>query len=188
MAENAVERSGRRGNPFRRAMWGSAAFLLLVPLVAMQFTGEVNWDETDFVVMGLILGMACGAYELATRMSGSRAYRAGVGVGVATAFLLVWINLAVGIIGSEDNSLNLLYGGVLAVALGGAAIARFRPAGTAAALAAAAAVQMMVAVVGLLAGEGHTLFLNAAFAALWLLSAWLFRKAARNGGAGTAGR
>jgi hypothetical protein len=32
----------------RTLPWIMAAFLLLLPLVAMQFTDEVDWDETDF--------------------------------------------------------------------------------------------------------------------------------------------
>jgi hypothetical protein len=43
------------------------------------------------------------------------------------AFILIWMNLAVGIIGSEDNPANLMYGGVLAVAIVGAFMVRFRP-------------------------------------------------------------
>ena len=34
---------------------------------------------------------------------------------IVAAFLLIWINLAVGINGSEDNPANLMYGGVLTV-------------------------------------------------------------------------
>ena len=29
--------------------------ILLIPLIAMQFIAEVNWDETDFLVMGSVL-------------------------------------------------------------------------------------------------------------------------------------
>jgi hypothetical protein len=58
-------------------------------------------------------------------MTDNRAYRAAVGVAIAAAFILVWMNLAVGIIGSEDNPANLMYGGVLAIGIIGAVIARF---------------------------------------------------------------
>ena len=58
---------------------------------------------------------ACGTCELAARMTGNSAYRAAVGVAVAAAFILVWMNLAVGIIGTEDNPAKLMYGGVLPV-------------------------------------------------------------------------
>jgi hypothetical protein len=164
-----------------------AALILLLPLVAMQFTDEVDWDETDFAVMGAMLFGACGTYELAARMTGNVAYRAGVGVAVVAAFILVWMNLAVGIIGSEDNPANLMYGGVLAVAILGALMVRFEPGGMARALAATAIAQALVGVIALIAGLGSTganwprviVVLTGFFAALWLLSAWLFRKAAR---------
>jgi hypothetical protein len=164
-----------------------AALILLLPLVAMQFTDEVDWDETDFVVMGAMLFAACGTYELAARMTGNVAYRAAVGVAVVAAFILVWMNLAVGIIGSEDNPANLMYGGVLAVAILGALVVRFQPRGMARTLAATALAQALVGVIALIAGLGSTganwprviVVLTAFFAALWLLSAWLFRKAAR---------
>ena len=187
MAADAENGGGRRGSRWRIAVWGTAALILLLPLVAMQFTDEVNWDETDFIVVDAMLAVACGTYELAARMTGSSAYRAAVGVAVAAAFILVWMNLAVGIIGTEDNPANLMYGGVLAVGIIGAIVARFQPGGMARALFATALAQMLVAVIALIAGMQHgghspapeILGVNGFFAAVWLISAWQFRKAAR---------
>ena len=178
---------GRRGSSWRTATWATAAFLLLLPLVAMQFTDEVNWDETDFAAFGAMLAVACGAYELATRKTGKAAYRAAVGVALAAAFILIWANGAVGVIGTERDAANLMYGGVLAVGIVGAIVARFRPEGMVRAMFATALAQAVVAAIALIAGLGSTgptwprdiLMLTGFFAALWLISAWLFRKAAR---------
>ncbi|MDQ2695792.1 MAG: hypothetical protein M3Z21_10530, partial [Pseudomonadota bacterium] len=65
MTGNPENGGGRRGSRWRIAVWGTAAFLLLLPLAAMQFTNEVNWDETDFIVFGAMLAVACGTCELA---------------------------------------------------------------------------------------------------------------------------
>jgi hypothetical protein len=169
------------------APWIIAAVLLLLPLAAMQFTDEMDWDETDFIVMGAMLFGACGTYELAARVTGNIAYRAAVGVAVVAAFVLIWMNLAVGIIGSEDNPANLMYAGVLAVALIGSLMARFRPHGMALTLATTAFAQTLAGAIALMAGWGSTgenwpqviVVLTAFFTALWLLSAWLFWRAAR---------
>ena len=110
------------------------AFILLVPLVAMQFSDGVNWSLFDFVVAGTLLFGSGLTYELIARKAGNTAYRAAVGVAVAAALLLVWINLAVGIIGSEDNPVNLLYFWVLFIGIIGATIARLRPRGMALAM------------------------------------------------------
>jgi hypothetical protein len=118
----------------------------------MQFTDGVNWDVADFVIAGALLVGVGVPYELAVRKTGDTAYRAAVGVALAAAFLLVWVNGAVGIIGSEDNPANLVYYGVLAVGLIGAFVARFRPGGMARALAVTALAQASVAVVALVAG------------------------------------
>ena len=187
MAEMAEEGGGRRGSRWRMALWGTAAFLLLLPLVAMQFTDEVNWSETDFIVMGAMLLAACGTYELAARAWGNTAYRAAVGVAIASAFFLIWMNLAVGIIGTENNPANLMYGGVLAVGIIGAIIARFQPHGMERALIATALAQALVAVIALVAGKHQApissvfeiLGLNGLFVALFIGSACLFRHAAR---------
>jgi uncharacterized membrane protein len=164
------------------ALWGTAGLILLVPLVAMQFTEEVAWGPADFALVGAMLFAACGTYELAARGTGNTAYRAAVGVALAAAFILVWMNLAVGIIGSEENPANLMYGGVLAVGLVGAILARFQPHGMARALIGTALAQALAAMIALIAGWGYALgltILTGGFVALWLTSARLFRKAAR---------
>jgi hypothetical protein len=148
----------------------------------MQFTKEMAWGLGDFAIFGAMLLGACGTYELVARATGNNAYRAAVGVALAAAFILVWMNLAVGIIGSEDNPANLMYGGVLAVGVLGAVIARFQPHGMARALVATALAQALVAVIALIAGLGYILaltILTGIFVALWLASAWLFRRAAQ---------
>lgn len=84
---------------WRLAMWGGAAALLMLPFVAMQFTGEVNWTASDFLVFGAMLAVACGAFELAMRMARTRAGRIGAAMLIGGLFLLLWAELAVGIFG-----------------------------------------------------------------------------------------
>ncbi len=181
MATHMQDDGARRGSRWRLMTWGGAACLLLLPLVAMQFFpgSGVDWTLSDFVVMGALLSIACGACELVWR-STNTAYRAAAGIAILTGFLTVWVNLAVGMIGSENNPYNLLFAGVLAIAVFGAAFARLQAKGMALAMAAAALAQAAVAGVALVAGwvVGGALF-SAAFAAPWLLSAALFGVAAR---------
>jgi len=169
---------GRRIN-WRAIGWSAAAALLLLPLIAMQFNDEVAWTGADFLFAAVLIGGTGLALEGAARISRDRYYRAGVAVALAASVLLIWVNGAVGIIGDEDNPLNLLYAAVLAAALAGALIARFRPAGMARAMAGAAAVQALVSLVALTFDGAYVAMLSAAWVALWLGSAWLFRRAAR---------
>lgn len=178
MTANTKISGTRRGNPWRMAVWGAAACLLLLPLIAMQFTEEVNWTAGDFIVMGLLLAFTCGVYELGTRLSGNTAYRAAFGLAVVGGFVLVWINLAVGIIGSEDERANLLFVAVLLVGIIGAILARFEPRGMARALMATTLAQALVAVIALFLGSMEGALLSGFFAAVWLGSSTLFGKAA----------
>ncbi|GAB3870942.1 hypothetical protein GCM10028824_20170 [Hymenobacter segetis] len=162
----------------------ATAFLLLIPLVAMQFTKEVTWTLDDFIIAGILLFGSGLAYTLVARMGGSTTYRVAVGVAVVAGLLLVWGNLAVGFIGSENNPANLLYGGVLAVGIIGAIAARFRPLGMARAMFAAALTQFLVPFVAMAIwkpeadlGLVQVLALNTVFAGLWAGSGWLFRRA-----------
>jgi hypothetical protein len=169
--------AGERWRVWRIAMWGSAAFLLVLPAIVMRVTSEVDWDGRDFVTIGIMLAAACSTCELAARVNSNGAYRAAAAIAVATAFLTVWANLAVGMIGDEGNPLNLLFGGVLAVALGGAIVARFEPSGMVRAMVVTAGAQTTAGAVGL-STDPRGALTSMAFGAPWLLSAWLFRKAA----------
>ena len=122
--------------------------------------------------------------------TGNTEYKSAIGLALATPFLLVWVNGAVGIIGNEGNQANLMYFGVIAVGIIGAFIARLEPRGMARALFVTALAQMLVPVIALMiwppqitswgaAGVVGVFVLNAFFATLFLGSAWLFRKAAR---------
>lgn len=159
----------------------AAAFILLLPLLAMQFTDEVVWDLADFAVAGALLLGAGLVYELVAKKSSNIAYRTAVGVAVVATFLLIWMNIAVGVIGNDGNPANLMYIGVLAVGIIGAIVARFRPRGMACVLFATAVAQMLIAVIAQIAGFGFTYILNGFFAALWALSALLFRRSSATG-------
>lgn len=168
----------RRDGRMRRLIWGSAAVLLLLPLVAMQFTREVNWDGRDFAVMALLLGLVCGTVELGMRLSPQPAYRAGFAIAAIAGFLLVWVNLAVGIIGREENPYNLGFGAVLATGLGGAVLVRFRAPGMVRALLATAFAQATVSGVALvLGGDGRGAILSSLWILFWLASARCFHYA-----------
>ena len=89
MAAQLQPGNTRKGNPWRLAVWGTAAGLLMIPAIAMQLGAEgVHWTAFDFVVMGTLLGSCCAAYEVATRMSGNTLYRLGFAVAIVLGFLL----------------------------------------------------------------------------------------------------
>lgn len=185
-----LEGGGLRGSHWRIAAWAVVvALILTIPLVAMQFSDEWDWDLFDFIFAGTLLLGAALTYELVAKKGGSAAYRAAVGVAIATALVLVWVNAAAGIIG-DDEFFNLMYFGVLAIGIVGALFARLRPRGMALTLFAVASAQMLVPVIVLATpsiryvlweppGPVGVFVLNAFFALLWVGSALLFRKAGR---------
>jgi hypothetical protein len=77
-----------------------AAFLLLIPFIAMQLTNEVDWKLPDFIIMGVLLfgtGLLC---ELVLRKVKSVKNRILICGAILLAFLLIWAELAVGIFGT----------------------------------------------------------------------------------------
>jgi len=78
----------------------AVAFLLSIPLIAMQFTDEVNWDMLDFILMGVLLlgtGLLC---EFVMRIVKNMDYRIGIIALILVALFLIWTELAVGIFGT----------------------------------------------------------------------------------------
>ena len=163
---------------------------LLIPFIAMQFTDEIKWDLTDFLLMGIVL---CGigfAYELIALKSKKTTYRMAFIIGLLGAFLLFWVNGAVGLIGSENQDANLLYGAVFIVGLFGSLISRFKANGMSITLLVVAIVQMMVPITALFIWPPSEIswapsvigvfLLSGFFAFLFYVSSLLFKNAANN--------
>ena len=161
--------------------------ILLVPLVAMQFTSEVDWGPADFLIIGALIFSTGLAYVLLTRGAANTVYRIAAGLALGTTFLLIWANLAVGLIGSGPNAGNLMYMAVVFVAVIGAIRARFKAAGMEFAMYATAAALVVLAGIAISAGMQHypgssvseILGVSGFFAGLFLVAGSLFRYAAR---------
>lgn len=71
--------------------------ILLVPLTAMQFTDEVTWTTTDFIVAGGLLLGAGFISELVLRTIKKPNYKLGLLSAILIIVIIIWIQLAVGI-------------------------------------------------------------------------------------------
>lgn len=155
--------------------WGSAVALLITPLIAMQFTHEVQWDETDFLVAAIIFATVGGLVELTVRLTANWLSRLGTFFAILAGFMVIWSNLAVGMIGNEDNPVNLWFGVVLLIAVLGACISRLHRAILPTAMLAAGVAQ---AAIGLFAGILGSDFRGGVFTIIlsvsWLISSALF--------------
>ncbi|MGV7209643.1 hypothetical protein ACLB1G_17500 [Oxalobacteraceae bacterium A2-2] len=74
--------------------------ILLLPLAAMQFTREVDWQANDFVAAAVLLGGAGTVYVLAARLLRTGRQRLLAAALCALALLLAWAELAVGVFGT----------------------------------------------------------------------------------------
>lgn len=75
-------------------------FLLCIPLIAMQFTDQVNWSFFDFLIMGVLLfltGMIINLIVIKVQHIRSRILYVAV---IVVLFLLTWAELTVGIFGT----------------------------------------------------------------------------------------
>jgi hypothetical protein len=74
--------------------------LLLIPAIAMLFTNEVNWSIGGFVVMGTLLLAVALVTQFITRKISNKKYRIAFIALLIALFLLLWVELAVGIFNS----------------------------------------------------------------------------------------
>lgn len=158
--------------------------LLLIPVIGMSVSKEWNWSAMDFIIMGILIFGFSLAYELISR-KGNSAYRSGTAIAAITTFGLLWVNMAVGIIG-EDEWPNLMYLGVVLIGLMGAFISYLKPRGLSVTMFVMAIAQMLVPVIALIVerplmeqtpGIIGVFMLNTVFAILFAGSGLLFRKA-----------
>lgn len=160
--------------------------ILLIPLVGVIVSDDWKWTWSDFVVgWALLAGTAFSYRFLLTRGVPSLAYRGGVILAVGAGFLLVWVNLAVGIIG-DDNPGNLLYFAVILAGLMGMGLTRFqssRLARLAFSLAAAVlpipAISYAIWPTDFAPGLAQVCGLNLIFVGMFAAAGLLFRRVAR---------
>ncbi|KAA2285965.1 hypothetical protein [Arenimonas fontis] len=181
-----LDGTGTRGDGILRLLlWGGAVALMLLPAIAMQFTEEVDWDALDFLVAGVMLATVCGLVDLALRRSGGMsrdqrlAYRAGAALAALTGFLETWANLAVGFLGEPENPANLIYFGIVGIAVIGALLSRLRPHGLAVAMTVIALAQLGGSFYALATGHLLETAISLVFSGMWIGAAWSFRLAER---------
>ena len=191
MAANPTNASPRRWSVLRKLPWIAAVVILLLPAVAMRFNVEgVVWTASDFIVMGAILLIACGSFEMLARSAPNFAYLAAAAIGIGTGFLMVWANLAVGIVGDDLNGANLMFFGVVLVAIVATLVARFRaPAMARAMFATAGALVLAIAIaLGAFGATALEAALSMVFVAGWLAAGVLFKLSAQQQGGAVAMR
>ena len=75
-------------------------FLLLIPLVGMTITDKVNWSPFDFIIMGsLLIFLSIGINFVNNRLKNLKNRVLYIGI-LVLIFMLVWVELAVGVFGT----------------------------------------------------------------------------------------
>ncbi|MFN7165271.1 MAG: hypothetical protein ACK4P2_10690 [Hyphomonas sp.] len=164
---------------------GVTLALLMVPLIAMRYTDDVQWTLFDFAVAGSALFVTGIAFNLFLGRTGNLAYRSAAAIALGATLLHFWANSAVGMIGPETDDFNRAYHLIWILGLAGAAFARLRPGPMSYVM-----LGMALGHAGLgwaaleLGKQGESpsgtleiFSVTGAFSGLFLLSAWLFSEA-----------
>lgn len=172
---------------YRPVLWSVLALPILAAAVAMQFDGSgVDWTPGDFVAAAILLGGTGLALELLLRNPRGMPYRLASLLAAGGLLLLVWANLAVGIVGSENDPFNAFYFLAVPLVVLGAILSRLKPSGMAATMALATAVPAILAVAAIILGKHlqpmdslrEVLVANGLFVTLFGASTLLYRQAA----------
>ncbi|GCC50101.1 hypothetical protein SanaruYs_03160 [Chryseotalea sanaruensis] len=157
--------------------------ILLVPLIVMQYTTEVNWGVGDFIVMGILLFGTGAAFVILTAYSYNAIHKVAMVFAIGATFLMIWSNLAVGLIGGGANAGNLMYAAVLLVGLVGTYHSRFSSRGMERTMFAMALTFVLIAIIALVANMQdypgssvkEIIGVNALFTILYVIAGMLFR-------------
>ncbi len=74
--------------------------ILSFPLIAMQLTNEVSWTISDFLVMGILLFSTVFTIDFVLKKVKTMKSRLILIFAIVILLVLVWAELAVGIVGS----------------------------------------------------------------------------------------
>ncbi len=164
---------------WRIPLWSGALLALATPWLLMRFTGQGDWTAFDFVVFGVMLSIVCIGVELAMRLSSRWTYRLAAIMSVIGGFLMVWANLAVGIIGNEDNPQNLMFYGLLLIGVVGALVTKFDARGLAWTMRVMAAAQLGIFLVAAALDWALLPVFTIFYFSLWLVAGEFFKKSTR---------
>lgn len=81
-------------------IYSAVAVILSIPLIAMQFTTEVKWTASDFLIMGALLFTTAFAVDLVLKKVKTFKSRLILVFGILALLILIWVEMAVGIFGS----------------------------------------------------------------------------------------
>ncbi len=79
---------------------GIVSGILLIPLVSMVFTKEVDWSIGDFLIGFLLLSAFAFTIDFVIRKLRKSKYRIPIVIGIFALLILTWAELAVGIFGT----------------------------------------------------------------------------------------
>lgn len=82
------------------ALFAAAATLLMIPLIGMQFSKEVNWTGSDFVIGGILLFGTAFICEIVLRKVKTLKARIIICLTILAVLMVVWAEMAVGLFGS----------------------------------------------------------------------------------------
>ena len=87
-------------NKRRTIILSVIGFILLLPLIGMQFSSEVNWTGSDFIIAGILLAIVGLSIELVFKLTSTKKQRLLFLAVILFLGLLIWAEMAVGIFGS----------------------------------------------------------------------------------------
>ena len=74
--------------------------LLLLPLIGMLISDEINWSAVDFIIMGVLILSLSFSIKLFLNTTKKLKYRI-IGISlILLVFIMIWAELAVGIFNS----------------------------------------------------------------------------------------
>lgn len=87
-------------NKTRNIILLAITVILLVPLIAMVFTDEVNWSAFDFFVAASLLISVGFLVDFVVRKIKHSTYKIAACIAIFLLLFIIWAELAVGIFGS----------------------------------------------------------------------------------------
>lgn len=158
--------------------------VLLVPLWGTFYVDGWNWGWQAFARISAFVFAAALAYQSSVKGMSNKAYRFAMGLAVATAVVLTWMNF---VLATSGSLANFTYFGVVLVGMVGAVIVRLRAREMALVLAGTAIAQLLVPFIApvfwkvtVAPGEAVPVIgVNGIFIVLFAISALLFRRAAQ---------